>query len=118
MCDVRSSGPGGAGRAPFGGAVGVLIRSGGDLLSRTLRCSTIGGAALNGRVRDGIGCVPAPMAAGPDQDPRRRSPAPARGKASRSVPSQGVEGWMCDFLGDGGLMSPARRRVGSSLLDD
>src|SRR4028119_1292357 len=48
---------------------GVLIRSGGDLLSRTLRCSTIGGAALNGRVRDGIGCIPAPMAAGPDQSP-------------------------------------------------
>ena len=33
-----------------------LDRSGGDLLSRVLGRSTIGAAALNGRVRDGIGC--------------------------------------------------------------
>src|SRR5690242_9816710 len=33
-----------------------LFRSGGDLLSRVLGRSTIGAAALNGRVRDGIGC--------------------------------------------------------------
>ena len=33
-----------------------LYRSGGDLLSRVLGRSTIGAAALNGRVRDGIGC--------------------------------------------------------------
>ncbi len=33
-----------------------LTRSGGDLLSHALRRSTIGAAALNGRVRDGIGC--------------------------------------------------------------
>ena len=33
-----------------------LSRSGGDLLSHVLRRSTIGAAALNGRVRDGIGC--------------------------------------------------------------
>ena len=72
---LRSGSPGGV-------CGGVLIRSGGDLLSRTLRCSTIGGAALNGRVRDGIGCIPAPMAAGPDQDPpdaRARPPAGGRG---------------------------------------
>ena len=34
----------------------VLIRFGGDLLSHVLRRSTIGAVALNGRVRDGIGC--------------------------------------------------------------
>jgi hypothetical protein len=34
----------------------ALFRSGGDLLSRVLGRSTIGAAALNGRVRDGIGC--------------------------------------------------------------
>ncbi len=34
----------------------LLSRSGGDLLSHVLRRSTIGAAALNGRVRDGIGC--------------------------------------------------------------
>ena len=33
-----------------------LSKSGGDLLSHVLRRSTIGAAALNGRVRDGIGC--------------------------------------------------------------
>ena len=34
----------------------VLCRFGGDLLSHVLRRSTIGAVALNGRVRDGIGC--------------------------------------------------------------
>ena len=29
---------------------------GGDLLFRTLRCSTIGAEGFHGRVRDGIGC--------------------------------------------------------------
>ena len=31
---------------------------GSDLLSHTLRCSTIGAKGLNGRVRDGNGCDP------------------------------------------------------------
>ena len=34
-----------------------LSRFGGDLLSHVLRRSTIGATALNGRVRDGIGCL-------------------------------------------------------------
>ena len=34
----------------------AFFRFGGDLLSRVLGRSTIGAAALNGRVRDGIGC--------------------------------------------------------------
>ena len=34
----------------------LLTRSGSDLLSHVLRRSTISAAALNGRVRDGIGC--------------------------------------------------------------
>ncbi len=34
----------------------ALVRFGGDLLSHVLRRSTISAAALNGRVRDGIGC--------------------------------------------------------------
>ena len=33
-------------------------RPGGDLLSHTLRCSTIGAEGFHGRVRDGIGCRP------------------------------------------------------------
>ena len=48
---------------------GDLIRSGGDLLSRVLGRSTISGGALNGRVRDGIGCIAPPMATRPDQGP-------------------------------------------------
>ena len=36
--------------------VAFLIKFGGDLLSHVLRRSTIGAVALNGRVRDGIGC--------------------------------------------------------------
>jgi len=34
----------------------AFYRFGGDLLSHVLGRSTIGAAALNGRVRDGIGC--------------------------------------------------------------
>src|SRR5438270_10799765 len=30
---------------------------GGDLLFRTLRCSTVGAEGFHGRVRDGIGCL-------------------------------------------------------------
>ena len=37
---------------------GLVIWSGGDLLSHVLRRSTIGATGLNGRVRDGIGCFP------------------------------------------------------------
>ena len=33
-----------------------LTRFGDDLLSHTLRCSTIGATVLNGQVRDGAGC--------------------------------------------------------------
>ena len=42
-----------------------LSRSGGDLLSHVLRRSTIGATALNGRVRDGIGCFARAMATRP-----------------------------------------------------
>jgi hypothetical protein len=38
------------------GGFRAFFRFGGDLLSRVLGRSTIGAAALNGRVRDGIGC--------------------------------------------------------------
>ncbi len=43
----------------------LLIRSGGDLLSHALRRSTISVAALNFRVREGIGCLTATMATRP-----------------------------------------------------
>ena len=42
-----------------------LSRSGGDLLSHVLRRSTIGATALNGRVRDGIGCFACAMTTRP-----------------------------------------------------
>ena len=43
----------------------LLTRFGGDLLSHVLRRSTIGATALNGRVRDGIGCFARAMATRP-----------------------------------------------------
>ena len=45
--------------------VGAVCGSGGDLLSHALRRSTIGAAGLNGRVREGIGCFPRAVTAGP-----------------------------------------------------
>ena len=44
-----------------------LFRFGGDLLSHVLRRSTIGATALNGRVRDGIGCFARAMTTKPKQ---------------------------------------------------
>ena len=43
----------------------LLIRFGSDLLSHALRRSTISAAALNGRVRDGIGCFARAMTTKP-----------------------------------------------------
>ena len=43
----------------------LLSRFGGDLLSHVLRRSTIGATALNGRVRDGIGCFARAMTTKP-----------------------------------------------------
>ena len=43
----------------------LLARFGSDLLSHILRCSTIGATALNGRVRDGIGCFARAMTTKP-----------------------------------------------------
>ena len=50
-----------------------LSRSGGDLLSHVLRRSTIGATALNGRVRDGIGCFARAMATRPGKKHDRRA---------------------------------------------
>ena len=50
----------------------VLSRFGGDLLSHVLRRSTIGATALNGRVRDGIGCFARAMTTKPRKNPSLR----------------------------------------------
>ena len=50
-----------------------LFRFGGDLLSHVLGRSTIGAAALNGRVRDGIGCFARAMP--PNLESARGRPA-------------------------------------------
>ncbi len=47
---------------------GLFIRFGGDLLSHTLRCSTIGAKALNGRVRNGSGCFALAMTTKPNKE--------------------------------------------------
>ena len=44
-----------------------FTRFGGDLLSHTLRCSTIGAKALNGRVRNGAGCFALAMTTKPSK---------------------------------------------------
>ena len=49
-----------------------LARFGGDLLSHVLRRSTIGAAALNGRVRDGIGCFARAMTTKPGKKHHQR----------------------------------------------
>ena len=46
----------------------LLIRFGSDLLSHALRRSTISATALNGRVRDGIGCFAGAMITKPRKD--------------------------------------------------
>jgi hypothetical protein len=43
----------------------AICGSGGDLLSHSYCCSTIGATGLNFRVRDGIGCLPRALATGP-----------------------------------------------------
>ena len=54
-----------------------LFRSGGELLSHVLRRSTIAAAALNFRVRDGIGCFARAMATRPEKKHHRRAHCPA-----------------------------------------
>ena len=54
-----------------------LVRFGGDLLSHVLRRSTIGATALNGRVRDGIGCFARAMTTKPKE---RQAGLIARGR--------------------------------------
>ena len=54
--------------------IAYLTRFGGDLLSHTLRCSTIGATALNFRDRDGIGCFARAMTT----KPRKRRDAKIR----------------------------------------
>ena len=61
-----------------------LYRFGGDLLSRVLGRSTIGAAALNGRVRDGIGCFARAVATKPGK-PTGRRPLAAPGGYTRRV---------------------------------
>ena len=48
--------------------ISLLSRFGGDLLSHVLRRSTIGVLALNGRVRDGIGCLASAMTTKPRKE--------------------------------------------------
>jgi hypothetical protein len=61
-----------------------LSRFGGDLLSHVLRRSTIGAVALNGRVRDGIGCFAHAVTTKPGKKRGTRFfPAPAQAGAPR-----------------------------------
>ena len=68
------------------GVLHAFFRFGGDLLSHVLRRSTIGAAALNGRVRDGIGCFARAFATKPAKRTQAFADAP-RDLLSRSVNS-------------------------------
>ena len=77
-CSIPRRVPGAA-RAGSGDGVSCqrggpfLSRPGGDLLSHVLRRSTIGATALNGRVRDGIGCFARAMTTRPGKKRASRS---------------------------------------------
>ena len=68
------------------GAGCALFRFGGDLLSRVLGRSTIGAAALNGRVRDGIGCFARAVTTKPGK--RASATAAAPGGGAWSLPHE------------------------------
>ncbi len=68
----------------------LLFRSGGDLLSHVLRRSTIGATALNGRVRDGIGCFARAKATRPEKKRDRRYPAVCRMGCPRMLLEEGL----------------------------
>ena len=59
-----------------------FIRFGSDLLSHALRRSTIGAAALNCRVRDGIGCFARAIAT----KPKEQHPGPPVLQAELAIP--------------------------------
>ena len=56
----------------YGERVLFFIKFGGDLLSHVLRRSTIGVTALNGRVREGIGCLAVAMTTKPEEEQNHR----------------------------------------------
>ena len=63
----------------------LFSRFGGDLLSHVLRRSTIGATALNGRVRDGIGCFARAMTT----KPGKKRAVPFRVRAGLRAPFWG-----------------------------
>ncbi len=66
-----------------------LTRFGGDLLSHVLRRSTIGAAALNGRVRNGAGCFACAMTTKPRKTHMLQA---ACGSGRRKRPAKQVAG--------------------------
>ena len=80
----------------------MLVRFGGDLLSHVLGRSTIGAAALNGRVRDGIGCFARAVTTKPDKHASIPAPpAAARDVAHETVfPVRFPEVWLPSGEGD------------------
>ena len=84
-----------------------FFRFGGDLLSRVLGRSTIGAAALNGRVRDGIGCFARAVATKPGKRTRRRAlEGPVAGHAHET----GLVHFVDDADPRSGSRFPGKRR--------
>ena len=84
-----------------------LFRFGGDLLSHVLRRSTIGATALNGRVRDGIGCIARAMTTKPKKMLRAACCGGGRGFWPAVFPDDPVS----DSVTSGGLLRLYPSRV-------
>jgi hypothetical protein len=112
LTSYRAAPPRGSGFRPEPGSVkraaraGAFSRFGGDLLSRVLGRSTIGAAALNGRVRDGIGCFARALTT----KPAKRTGATAALRAW-SLPARGHETVSPDDAGRGHATSAGQVRL-------
>ena|SRR5271167_1101955 len=86
---------------------------GGDLLFRTLRCSTIGAEGFHGRVRDGIGCL------APRYGHQAGKPVPAEAGISCHVTKDEVSGGrqgLAAMRGGVVLVSSANRAISTGQL--
>ena len=86
-----------------------FTRSGGDLLSHVLRRSTISATALNGRVRNGIGCFARAMATRPSKE---HLSGLARGALLEAIVPGRTPFWRVCFR-----IQPCCFWIGSSLSD-
>ena len=93
--------------------IAYLTRFGGDLLSHTLRCSTIGATALNCRDRDGIGCFARAMTTKPR---KKRTTSGLRSKAVPDLARDLNAAWCRGGMGPCWPISHADNGCSKSML--